>query len=358
MNSQFSYTVLIIGELIYTILCLIFCLLALFVLVYYIRRRYKLYKEINRIPKELLILEAYKNHLKNLKIKCTINNFIIVILVMEFIQNFGQIFVNFPIWIIYFIKEFNFRQIFDIQNVSILFTIPIYYSIVPVLSMMMDFLWLAYRKYEYKYTIIRWIWYIVIRAFVQFLLRFPNNFISIPLDYQIIYRDLVNAFYGIFPFIDFIQFVYFARKFYSHLKSREKEIRLFYFDKEAYLDSKYLRIHFKIATILVGIALLFSTLANTANLFVILLDITYYIHIPLQLNRIILTVHEIYIDFIANFLSLFFKVLFVLNYLYIFVVVVYKSCKDRQKLKNINDYIKPIMKQYHDSYYNRYTNYA
>ena len=33
---------------------------------------------------------------------------------------------------------------------------PIYYLTVPVLSMLMDFLWLAYRKYEYKYTMIRW----------------------------------------------------------------------------------------------------------------------------------------------------------------------------------------------------------
>ena len=161
----------------------------------------------------------------------------------------GQIFVNFPFWIIYFVKEPNFRQIFDIQNVSILFTIPIYYSIVPVLSMLMDFLWLAYRKYKYKYTIIKWTWYVVIRASVQIFLRFPNNFISIPHDYYIIYRDFVNAFYGIFGIIDFIQFVYYARKFYLHLKSREKEIRLFYFDKKAYLDSKYLRIHFKIYTI-------------------------------------------------------------------------------------------------------------
>ena len=72
--------------------------------------------------------------------------------------------------------------------------------------------------------------------------------------------------------------MYYAREFYLHLK--EKEIGLFYFDKKDYLDSEYLRIHFKIATILVGSALFFATLASSANLFVIFYDISYHIHIP------------------------------------------------------------------------------
>ena len=80
MDTQTINTVYVAIILILSILCLIFCVLALFVLVYYIRRRYKLYKETNRIPQELLIKESYRNYLKNLKIKCNINNFIIVIL--------------------------------------------------------------------------------------------------------------------------------------------------------------------------------------------------------------------------------------------------------------------------------------
>ena len=80
----------------------------------------------------------------------------------------------------------------------------------------------------------------MIRALVLFLVLYSINFISIPVGYEDILYDLVNAFLGIFSIFDFIQFVYYARKFYLHLKSREKEIRLFYFDKKAYLDSKYL----------------------------------------------------------------------------------------------------------------------
>ena len=358
MITQIFKTANTVEAVISSILCLIFCALVLFVLVYYIRRRYKLYKEINRIPQELLIMESYRNHLKNLKIKCIINNFIIVILVMEFLQYFGQILMNSPHLIAYFVKEFNIHFLMELQDYSSQFTIPLYYSLVPVLTMMMDFLWLAYRKYEYKYTMIRWTWYIVIRIMIVFLLEYAVVFVSISADYQTICSNFVIVIFSIFSIIDYIQFVYYARKFYLHLKSREKEIQLFYFEKKAYLDSKYLRIHFKIATILVGIALFFFTLANSSGLFNILYDIPDYIPIPQQLHDIIITVYNIYIFFIANLSFLISEVLFVFNYLYIFIVVVYKSYRDGQKLKNINDSIKPIMKQYHDNYYNRYTNYA
>ena len=358
MNTQIINTVNTVEVVFFAMLCTIFCLLALFVLVFYIRRRYKLYKEINRIPQELLIMESYRNHIKNLKTKCIINNFIIVILVMEFLQYFGQILIYYPYIIEHFVKESNIHLLTELQKYSRLFCSPIYYSLVPVLTMLMDFLWLAYRKYEYKYTIIRWTWYIVIRILVVFLLEYAVVFVSISADYQTIYSNFVNIIFSIVPIIDFIQFVYYARKFYLHLKIREKEIRLFYFDKKAYLDSKYLRIHFKIATILVATALFFFTFANTANLLEIFYDIPYYVAIPQQWHDIIITVSDIYTIFIANFLCFIFKVLYIFNYLYIFIVVVYKSYRDGQKLKNINDYIKPIMKQYHDNYYNRYTNYA
>ena len=66
MNSQIVYNFNTFEVSIYSTVSFVFCVLALFVLVYYIRRRYKLYKEIKRIPKKLLILEEYKNHLKNL----------------------------------------------------------------------------------------------------------------------------------------------------------------------------------------------------------------------------------------------------------------------------------------------------
>ena len=359
MDNQIMNYVSTVEFWTYLILCPVFCVLALFVLVYYIRRRYRLYKEIKRIPQNLLILEEYKNHLKNLKLKCIINNFIIVILMIEIAQNVFQFILYFPYWIIDFLEDCPLYL--ELQFYSILLFMPIKNSLVPVLSMMMDFLWLAYRKYEYKYTIIRWTWYIVIRTFVLFIIQYSTLKNLIPLDYQTSYECFADILLLIFPIIDFIQFVYYARRFYLQLKSKEKEIRLFYFDKKAYLDSKYLRIHFKIATILVGIALFFYTLWNVDVLFEILYIIPYFpLSIPVnqQLYDIFLIISHSFITNITTFSYLISEVFFILNYLYIFIIVAYKSYRDRKKLENINDYIKPIMKQYHDDYYNRYTNYT
>ena len=358
MYPQIIDTVNRVEALVSSLLSLIFCVLALFVLVYYIRRRYKLYREIHRIPQELLIMETYRNHLKNLRLICIINNFIIVILVLEFVQNMGQFAIYFPYFIIYFVKEtgFSIPFLLTVEKYSSLFTIPIYYSLVPLLSMFMDFLWLAYRKYEYKYAIMKWTWYIVVRTLIAFLVQYSLSF-NISPNYQTIYSDLGNAFYGLLRIIDFIQYIYYARKFYLHLKSREKEIRLFYNDKNAYLESKNLRIHFKIATILVGISLIFFTLAVSDRLFTIFQDIPYYIAIPQQLKPILLVVYNIYVDFICIFSFFIFQILSIFNYLYIISSVVYKSYKNNQKLKNINKYIKPIIDQHHESYYNRCHNY-
>ena len=273
---------------------------------------------------------------------------------IEILQNLSQFIYNFPLVISYFVKASNFRSFKEIEKYSQLIYIPTYYSFVPVLTMLMDFLWLVYRKYEYKYTKIRWTSYIVLRALVLFIFQYPIPFF---LDYQNIYRFLTCAIIGILPIIDFIQYVYYARKFYLHLKSREKEIRLFYFDKKAYLDSKYLRIHFKIATILVVNALFFSTLSTLNSSLSDIFEIPYYMIIPQHLNENLLIIYY-YLRVFANLSFIISQALFIFNYLYIFIVVVYKSYRDGQKLKNINDYIKPIMKQYHDNYYNRYTNYA
>ena len=342
----------------YIIISLTFCVLALFVLVYYIRRRYKLYKEIKRIPKNLLIKEEYKNLLKNLKLKCIINNFIIVILIIEIALNVFQFIAYFPFSIIDFVAESPLY--WELQYYSILLFLPIRNSLVPVLSMMMAFLWLAYMKYEYKYTMIRWTWYIVIRALVMFLIEYPTLTNLLPLDYQIIYHCFGEILLGILPITDFMQFVYYARRFYLHLRSREKEIRLFYFDKKAYLDSKYLRIHFKIATILVGIALFFYTLGSADIILYIFDVIPYYLFsIPVNQQLYDILLINSFISYIKDFPYLISEVLFMLNYLYVFIVVVYKSYRDKKKLENINDYIRPIVKQCHDRYYNnRYTNYA
>ena len=247
-----------------------FCLLTLFVLVYYIRRRYKLYREIKRIPRELLRKESYKNHLKNLKIKCIIHNFIIVIIILEFTRSMAATINYIPDWIMFAhgnTKSMsNFQR--NIQTYYYLFIGPILLAFVPVLCLLMNFLWLAYRKYEYKYTFIRWMWYIGLRVFLNLL----NNYIQIHFT-QYILSIITSLIVEFFIILDFIQYVYYSRRFYLYLKSRETEIRLFYYDKRAYLDIKYTRIHFKIATIFVGTALFFYTVGLSNMLF----DIAFFI---------------------------------------------------------------------------------
>ena len=203
----------------------------------------------------------------------------------------------------------------NVQNYSLLVTMPLRYSVVPVLSLMMNFLWLAYRKYEYKYTIIRWTWYIVIRTFVIYLSNFIdlNNLIS---DYYLIpLWAIISPLLLFFLIVDFIQFVFSSRKFYLHLKSREKEIQLFYFDNKAYLDSKYLRIHFKITTILVGIALFFFTFGVSIDPNSIFSTISFYIDIPNYLKDLINSItlsSECFLFMPSLFLC---KLLITLNYL-------------------------------------------
>ena len=54
-------------------------------------------------------------------------------------------------------------------------------------------------------------------------LRYSITNIISPLDYKKLYNDFVSVFYGISPIIDFIQFVYYARKFYLHRKTEKKK---------------------------------------------------------------------------------------------------------------------------------------
>ena len=91
-----------IVNLILSILLMIFCLLAVFTLCYYIRRRFKLYQEINRITQNLLFFEIYQNYRKNLTIQALIANFIIIILFLEIIENLMYFAFLFPLWVAVF----------------------------------------------------------------------------------------------------------------------------------------------------------------------------------------------------------------------------------------------------------------
>ena len=332
---------------------LLFCFNTLVVLVYFIRRRVRLGLEIRRIPADQMVRQEYKNYFMNLKTTIKITNFIILILTLELLENILFIQVELkpfvkqlsPGFLVhYLIKTYPY-------SVSLLFAMRLTY--VPLLSLIMNFLWLVYRKYEYKYTMIRWTVYIVIRGFVVIIWFRLLPYMS-P-EYRGLANVLLNIFFTFSYVFDFIQYVYYSKRFYSHLKSREKEIRLFYFDKEAYLYSRWIRIHFLVSNVLVTSALLLFTLGDSFNSIRHLVDwivwlfysqaastLEYNYPYNLLYGDIIIPVFIVYRG-LLNF-----------NYLYIIIVIIYKSIRSRIKLYNINEHIKPIVQVYHNSVYNKY----
>ena len=277
---------------------------------------------------------------------------------MEFFNSLAYMLAFSPFWVLNFDinNKTTFLFLYHIGNFMVRFGIILRQSLIPLLSLLMNFLWLVYRKYEYKYTLIRWFVYLAIRTFIIIILTVLH---AKPehkgVNYESVLFCMVQIFFGCIYIFDFVHFVHYARKLYFHLKSREKEIRLFYFDRKEYLDSKFLRIHFKIATILVGIALFFFTCGCSSLSFTNLSFLILYINSGFSTEILTTSISALVI-----FPSLIiYKIMITMNYFYIFIVIIYKSFRDRQKLANINNSIKPLVKNYHDTLYNaRCSNYA
>ena len=333
---------------------LLFCFNTLVVLVYFIRRRLRLGLEIRRIPADQMVRQEYKNYFMNLKTTIKITNFIIIILIIELFENilFIQEELKPFVWelspgvlVNYLIKTYPYV-------VSLLLAMRLTY--VPLLSLVMNFLWLVYRKYEYKYTMIRWTVYIVIRGCVAII--WFQSLSHMSLEYRGLASVLWDIFFTFSYIFDFIQYVYYSRRFYSHLKSREKEIRLFYFDKEAYLNSRWIRKHFFVSNILVTSALFLFALGYSINSIRHLVDWILRLFYSQGISTLEYTYaySSLYIYIIAP-IFLGYKVLYNLNYLYIIIVIIYKSIRSRIELYNINKHIKPIVEEYHNSVNNIYT---
>ena len=281
-------------------------------------------------------MQSYQNHLKNLSIMAIINNFIIAILLFELIQNISFSMRRLPLWVELFDKEnegkFNF--LFNLRTAIDIYIPGMNVVLVPLLSLLMNYLWWAYRKYEYKHLIFTWAVYILLRSLVTILLS--HNFLPPILGFQL--ADLII---GLFYSFDFIQFIYYTRRFYLLLKSREQEIRLFYFDKKAYLDSRLLRIHFKISSILVVLSIFFYTVGIG------------FIHPALLLRPEHQQIHSLIANYVFMPSKILSKMLINLNYIYIFLVIASKYFKNRKHLENINDNIRPLINKYHESLFTR-----
>ena len=338
-----------------------FCSLASVVLLYYIRRRYLLSLEMKKITPELLWEQNYKNHLKNLKIKAMISNFIIIILLIEIHSIFSQIIFNLNSWLILFNAKWSISPLFYIINSWMsCFSIQCY---VIVLCLFLKVLLLAYLNLPYKYTIMRWTAYILLRGIFSLILVQGWIFINqsaigsaqwetkIP-DIHIILsirKSLNFAIESLFAVVDFITYIIYSRRFYQHLKSRELEAR-FIMDREDYIERRYVRIHFKIATILVAIAFFFHTLSVlNSNVCGIHFDISSINHAffdsPVWIS---------YLHFPNYICGVFFRFILSMDYLYITCIILYKYCRQKRKLTRINDRIRPLVAEYHEGIFSRY----
>ena len=122
---------------------------------------------------------------------------------------------------------------------------------------------------------------------------------------------------------------------------------------ETYIYSRWIRIHFLVSNILATNALSLFTFGCSIRY---IYDVMYWTVwlFDLQVSSIMDHVfHSLEGDIVYPIIIVY-KVLINFNYLYIIIVVVYKSIRGRIKLYNINKHIKPIVKVYHDSVYFQY----
>ena len=326
------------------IIPVIFEVATLIVLYDFVIKKYRLHLTIKRFSQNHLYFEKDQNR-ETLRIRSMINSFVIIILCLELVNNTLYIIVSI-LNIIWTNESTLLNTLLIPEHKIIVFNRSLRMAFVPLLSLLMNIIWLAYRKFTYKYTVIRWTAYIVVRVvgvYVLYLLQTGRD------EYLMsISRTSLDAIIFTFlHFFDFFQFLYYSRKLYRHLKSKETEIRFFSFDKRAYLEIKSSRRHFKVATISVAIALFFFTLGFSLHFYIAVFQrIIPKIWHGVNLNSKVFLVMSIFTSIHSPFIVLY-KLVFLLNYLFIASYVVRKSISDRKKLANINNTIKPIMEKYH-----------
>ena len=312
-----------IGFFILTIALIPSCFFTLFLIAYYLRGRYKM----------------YQSRIKNVNIKCIINNFILVLLLLQLMRDISVPIELAPKWLLFKEKRRNFPILYQVNAFVARYIVALNLSIVPVLCSLTNFLCLIHRKNKYKYTILIWVVYIFVRIIVILLLT------QLKPIYDLYVNHLV---FGLFYIFDLIQFVYYSRQFYLHLKRTKADIGLFYSDKKAYLGSRFLRIHFKTAVILLVLSLFFYSFG---------FGIWHLVRIVKRKKNqeILFESLNIYVFLPSRFLS---KIFSSLSFLFIIIVIIYKSFKER-KLVNKNNKIKPLIENYQKGFYQTpYSNYA
>ena len=337
---------------IFSLSSFLFCILALVVLCYFIRRRYLLAIDIKNISQDDLIRPGYRNHLKNLEIKSMIANFIISILIVEFLFNFTESMERMETWRFDFKDSVLFDFLHKSQKYLYHINVITFNCHLSIPCLFLKVLWLVYLHCPYRYTIMRWTGWIVIRCVFFFSIKILDN-----LGLAIYHREfqtLYNAAFALVLLIDFVLYLLYSRRFYKHMKSREIEAKLFK-DRKSYLAERSIRRHFKVSSILVAVAFFCFSISRvfysaigalevfpdieSSGIFATFLNDS-------KLNLIHLYRHEI----LALGLTLY-SLIFILNYLYFVTMIVGRFLLQKWRLTHINQKIKPIVRAYHNSLY-------
>ena len=331
---------------------LLFCILAIFVLCYYIRRRYLLANEIKSISQDDLIRPCFQNHLKNLKLKSMISNFIISILIVELLFNFSESMERFVNWHFYFRDSVFFHFLKKSNKYFYHLNIITFNCHLSIPCLFLKVVWLAYLHCPYRYTIMRWIGWIVLRCVFFFSIKILDN-----LGLAIYHKELQtlnSAMLAVVMLIDFVLYLSYSRRFYQHLKSRETEARLFK-DRQSYLAERSIRRHFKVASILVAVA--FSCFSISRIIYPAITALKGFPDIESSgifttfLNNSKWSLIHQYRHEILTLGLIIYSLIFILNYLYLVTMIVGRFLLQKWRLTHINKKIKPIVRVYHNSLY-------
>ena len=184
----------------------------------------------------------------------------------------------------------------------------------------------------------------VVTAFFSFLENIDFPFYKIGVSF--LYIVLVELCFS----LDFVLYLLQARRFYRHLKGRETEARLFK-DKTSYHNERALRLHFKVASILIAIAISLFIIVMYFQSFNILLLLKPYIikrDFEILLNKIM----PIF-QCISCLFYILYKIVMFLNYLYFVTMLLVIYLRRKWRLNRVNRKIKPIVAKYHETLYYR-----
>ena len=140
-----------------------FCFFSLIILVYYIRRRYHLYLEMKAITTEQLWFLSFQNHLKNLKIKALIANFVMIILLVEIGTRVCFFYVERWFFVELFHINFTCASEGMLYEMTFALEVVTQSAYIPLVGLFVKVVWLVYLHSPYKYSIMKWVAYIVMK---------------------------------------------------------------------------------------------------------------------------------------------------------------------------------------------------